>query len=60
MERVTDVIGNSLHWLQLDSYLWRVYVKDQGSRKKLLTEGIALQNISSTFFDTNPYSSKKS
>lgn len=57
MERVIDVIGNSLHCLQLDRNLWRVYVKDQGSREKLLTEGIALQNISLTFFDTNPYSS---
>lgn len=36
MERVIDVIGNSLHCLQLDRNLWRVYVKDQGSREKLL------------------------
>lgn len=57
MERVIDGIGNSLHCLQLDRNLWCVYVKYQDSSEKLLTEGIAIQNISLTFFDTNPYSS---
>lgn len=56
MKRVIEVIGNSLHCLQLDRNLWRVYVKDEGNREKLLTVGIhvAMQNISLTFFDTNP------
>lgn len=57
MERVIDGIGNSLHCLQLDRNLWYVYVKDQDSSEKLLTKGIAIQNISLTFFDTDPYSS---
>lgn len=56
MERVIDGIGNSLHCLQLDRNLLCVYVKYQDSSEKLLTEGIAIQNISLTFFDTNPYS----
>lgn len=42
MERVIDGIGNSLHCLQLDRNLWCVYVKDQDSSEKLLTEGIAI------------------
>ena len=57
MERVTEVIGNALHCLQLDRNLWRIYVKSQDSRDKLLVEGISIQNISVTLFDTNPYSS---
>ena len=57
MERVIEVIGDSLHCLQLDRNLWRIYVKTQSSREKLLTEGISIQNISLSFFDTNPYSS---
>lgn len=57
MERVIEVIGNSLHCLQLDRNLWRIYVKTQDSRRKLLTEGISVQNISVSIFDTNPYSS---
>lgn len=45
MKHIIDVIGNSLRSLQLDRKLLRVYVKEQGSRLKLLTEGITLQNI---------------
>lgn len=52
-----EVIGNSLHCLQLDRNLWRIYVKTPNSRGKLLTEGISIQSISLSFFDTNPYSS---
>ena len=57
MDCVSQVVGNSLHCLQLDRNLWRVYLSDSASRQKLLTEGIQIQNVSVAFFDTNPYSS---
>lgn len=57
MDCVAKVVGNSLHCLQLDRNLWRVYLRDVASREKLLTEGIHIQNVSISFFDTNPYSS---
>lgn len=57
MDCVAKVVGNSLHCLQLDRNLWRVYLRDVASREKLLTEGIHIHNVSISFFDTNPYSS---
>lgn len=57
MDCVAKVVGNPLHCLQLDCKLWRVYLGGVASRKKLLTEGIYIQNVSVSFFDTNPYSS---
>lgn len=56
MKCVTKVIGNSLHCLHLDRNIWRVYLWDVTSREKLLAEGINIQNVSVSFFDTNPYS----
>ena len=47
-----------LNALQLDRNLWRIYLKDAHSRRKLLKEGIVLRNVSISFFDTNPYSSE--
>ena len=57
MDCVSQVVGNSLHCLQLDRNLWRVYLSDSASRQKLLTEGIHIQNVSVAFIDTNPFSS---
>ena len=57
MESVTKIIGNSLHCLQQDRNLWRFYLKDRSSREKLLSNGLELNNVSISFFDTNPYSS---
>lgn len=57
MERVTEVIRNSLHCLQLDRNMWHIYVKSQKIRDQLLVEGIFIRNISVTRLDTNPYSS---
>ena len=57
MDCISQVVGNSLHCLQLDRNLWRVYLSDIASRQKLLTEGIHIQFFSVAFFDTNPYSS---
>lgn len=57
MDCVSKVVGNSLHCLQLDRNLWRVYLRDGESREKLLTEAICIQNVSISFFDTIPYTS---
>ena len=57
MDCVIKCIGDSFHCLQLDRNLWRIYVKDIDSRRKLLTEGVTIHNVSLTFYDTNPYSS---
>uniref|UniRef100_K1QR25 Interferon-induced helicase C domain-containing protein 1 n=1 Tax=Magallana gigas TaxID=29159 RepID=K1QR25_MAGGI len=58
MESMTKIIGNSLHCLQQDHNLWRFYHKDRSSREKLLSiHGLELNNVSISFFDTNPYSS---
>lgn len=43
--------------LQRDRGLWRVYVNDQVSRNKLLTEGFEYRNLSINVYDTNPFSS---
>lgn len=57
MDCVSKVVGNSLHSLQLDQNLWRVFLRDGANREKLLTEGICIQNVSLTFFDTYIYTS---
>ncbi|KAK3107169.1 hypothetical protein FSP39_008435 [Pinctada imbricata] len=57
MDYLSRCIGDSLHCLQLDRNLWRIYVKDRDSRNKLLNEGLDIQNIAVSFYDTNPYSS---
>ena len=57
MDCVNKCIGDSLHCLQLDRNLWRIYVKDMDSRRKLLTEGVTIQSVSVSVYDTNPYSS---
>ena len=57
MDCVIQVVGNSLHCLQLDRNQWRIYLKDAHSRRQLLQEGIVLRNVSISLFDTNPYSS---
>lgn len=57
MDCVSKVVGNSLHCLQLDQNLWRVFLRDGANREKLLTEGICIQNVSLSFFDTNLYTS---
>ena len=53
MESITKVI----HCLQFDRNLWRFYLKDKASREKLLTNGLEINNISISIFETNPYSS---
>lgn len=57
MERVTAVVGNSLHCVQQDRNLWRFYLKDKEIRDKLLSDGCEINNISLSFFETKPYSS---
>ena len=57
MDPVMSVIGDNLHCIQLDRNLWRIYVKTKESRQKLLTQGIDINNMSVSFYDTNPYSS---
>lgn len=57
MESVTTEEGNSLHCLQQDRNLWRFYLKGKESRDKLLSDGCEINNISLSFFETNPYSS---
>jgi hypothetical protein len=42
--------------LQKDSGLWTVYVNDQVSRNKLLTEGFEYCNLGINVDDTNPLS----
>ena len=58
MESVTAVVGNSLHCLQQDRNLWRFYLRDKENRDKLLSDGCKINNISLSFFETNPYSSR--
>ena len=57
MERVTEVIRDSLHCLQLDRNMWHIYVKSQKIREQLLVKSIPIRNISVTRLDTNSYSS---
>lgn len=55
IDPIMRVIGDDLHCLQLDRNLWRIYLKTLES--KLLTQGIEINDISASFYDTNPYSS---
>ena len=57
MERVTTVIGNLPLCLQSDWNLWHFCIKNKASREELLTNGIKINNLSISFFNTNPYSS---
>lgn len=57
IDPIMRVIGDDLHCLQLDRNLWRIYLKTLESRNKLLTQGIEINDISASFYDTNPYSS---
>lgn len=57
IDPIVRVIGDDLHCLQLDRNLWRIYLKTLESRNKLLTQGIEINDISASFYDTNPYSS---
>ena len=56
MMNVTKQIGDELHCLQLDRNLWRLYLKSKDARTKLLSEGLNLNSITVSLYDTNPYS----
>ena len=52
MNCVIQIVRNSLHCLQLDRNLWRIYLKDVHSRRQL-QEGIVLRNVLISLFDTS-------
>lgn len=55
-EAIHKKVGDTIHCIQLERDLWRVYLKCMGSRAALLKEGFEIRNITAQVYDSNPYS----
>lgn len=55
-EAIHEKVGDTIHCIQLERDLWRVYLKCMGSRAALLQEGFEIRNITAQVYDSNPYS----
>lgn len=51
-----NVVENrSIEGAQLVRGVWKLYLKSQTSRMKVLTHGLAIREVSVTIYDSNPY-----
>lgn len=57
-EAIHEKVGDTIHCIQLERDLWRVYLKCMGSRAALLQEGFEIRNITAQVYDSNPYSTE--
>ena len=56
-EAVFGVVGrDGLHGAQRIRGLWRLYLKSDGAKKKLLTEGLCIGGLRVTIYTENPFS----
>jgi ribA/ribD-fused uncharacterized protein len=57
-ESIHNKVGDTIHCIQLERDLWRIYLKSSDSRTTLVHEGFEIRSISAQVYDSNPYSTR--
>ena len=57
LEAFGRTVGDKIQCIQLDRDLWRIYLMDNDSKRKLMLEGFELNGQTVSVFEFNPYSS---
>ena len=52
---ISDVNGREIKGIQKIGGLWRIYVENQESRIKLISNGMNIRNVTVAVYDTNPF-----